>query len=150
MSWEKELEELRQREELAKKMGGEERVNRQHDQGRLTVSERIEILLDDASFHEVGALAGKATYDDAGEIFDFTPSNFVMGPVAGLGAVRVATSHFSVMIKRSSQLFIAGPPVVERGIGHRIEKEELGGSDIHTHTSGAVDNEVDSEAEALS
>ena len=37
-----------------------------------------------------------------------------MGSVAGLGAVRVTISHFSLMIKDNSQLFVAGPPVVER------------------------------------
>ncbi|MDX6644148.1 MAG: hypothetical protein QOD76_2110, partial [Solirubrobacteraceae bacterium] len=34
MSWEPELEELRRREELARRMGGEERVARQHATGR--------------------------------------------------------------------------------------------------------------------
>ena len=45
VSWEPELEELRRREELARRMGGEERVARQHASGRLTVRERIERLL---------------------------------------------------------------------------------------------------------
>ena len=72
-----------------------------------------------------------------------------MGPVAGLGAARVAASHFSVMVRGSSQLFVAGPPVVYRAFGREVEKEELGGSDIHAHGSGAVDNEVESEEEAF-
>ena len=59
MSWEKEIEELKHREALAKKMGGEERIQRQHDNGRLTVRERIDRLTDKGSFHEIGALAGK-------------------------------------------------------------------------------------------
>src|SRR5687767_6937272 len=56
MTWEPELEEIRRRTELAKQMGGTERVQRQHDQGRLTVRERLELLLDKDSFHEIGAL----------------------------------------------------------------------------------------------
>ncbi len=72
-----------------------------------------------------------------------------LGPVAGLGAARVAASHFSVMVKGSSQLFVAGPPVVARAFGHEVEKEELGGSHIHAHGSGAVDNEAESEEEAF-
>ena len=64
MSWETELEELRRREELAKRMGGHERVARQHASGRLTVRERIDRLLDAGSFHETGALAGSAEYRD--------------------------------------------------------------------------------------
>jgi acetyl-CoA carboxylase carboxyltransferase component len=72
-----------------------------------------------------------------------------LGPVAGLGAARVASSHFSVMVRGSSQLFVAGPPVVYRAFGQEVEKEDLGGSHIHAHGSGAVDNEVESEEEAF-
>ena len=79
MSWRNEIEEIRRREELAKKMGGEERIQRQHDNGRLTVRERIDALVDPGSFHEIGALAGRANYDDQNELEDFTPSNFVLG-----------------------------------------------------------------------
>src|SRR5882762_3718555 len=72
-----------------------------------------------------------------------------LGPVAGLGAVRVVTSHFSLMVRGSSQLFVAGPPVVERGVGEKVSKEQLGGYEIHARGSGAVDNEVDNEDEAF-
>jgi hypothetical protein len=72
-----------------------------------------------------------------------------LGPVAGLGAVRVVTSHFSLMVRGSSQLFVAGPPVVERGVGQKVSKEELGGYEIHARGSGAVDNEVATEEEAF-
>ena len=242
LSWQQEVDQIERRVELARAMGGEANIERQHKAGRLTVRERIERLLDAETFHEIGALAGKATYDEAGEIEEFVPSNFVLGtgkidgrrvvvggddftvrggaadarvgnkmgfgeklalgmrlpmvrlvdgtggggsvktlemtgfsyvpvlptweaavelmgvvpvvgaclgPVAGLGAVRVAASHFSLMVKGSSQLFVAGPPVVERGIGEDVDKEELGGSEIHAHGSGAVDVEVESEDEAL-
>src|SRR5215218_8372091 len=60
-------------------MGGEERVERQHASGRLTVRERIERLFDADTFHETGALAGRGTYDDAGELTDFLPANTVVG-----------------------------------------------------------------------
>ncbi|MEO1930791.1 MAG: carboxyl transferase domain-containing protein, partial [Pseudohongiella sp.] len=88
MSWQKEIDELKHRDELAKKMGGEERIQRQHDNGRFTVRERIELLVDHESFHEIGALAGKVVYDDDGELTDFTPSNFVLG-TADLNGRRV-------------------------------------------------------------
>ncbi len=79
MSWEPELEELRRREELARRLGGEERVARQHASGRLTVRERIERLFDAGSFHETGALAGRGSYDEHGELSDFVPANTVVG-----------------------------------------------------------------------
>ena len=223
-------------------MGGPANIERQHKAGRLTVRERIDRLLDPGSFHEIGALAGQAKYDDRGNLATFIPSNFVagagridgrpvvvggddftvrggaadaaignkmghaeklargmrmpmvrlvdgtggggsvktieqigrtyvpanpawdtitailgevpvigacLGPVAGLGAVRVVTSHFSLMVRDTSQLFVAGPPVVERGVGEKVSKEDLGGHEIHARGSGAVDNEVETEEEAF-
>ena len=242
MSWKPELDEIARREELARRMGGEERVARHRDAGRLPVRERVARLLDPGSFHEVGALAGRAEYGPDGELRAFTPSNFVcgrgaldgrpvvigcddftvrggaadgavgnkmgwaerhardlrlplvrlvdgtggggsvrtqgtmrrsyvpynpdfdvsvellstvpvvaaaLGPVAGLGAARVAASHFSVMVRGASQVFVAGPPVVRRALGREVTKEELGGHRIHARGSGAVDNEVASEDEAF-
>jgi len=227
---------------MAREMGGAQNIERQHAAGRLTVRERIDRLLDPGSFHEIGALTGRAVYDQGGSLTSFTPSNFVtgrgridgrpvvvggddftvrggaadaaignkmghgeklarglripivrlvdgtggggsvktieqigrtyvpanpawdtitamlgevpvvgacLGPVAGLGAVRVVTSHFSLMVRGSSQLFIAGPPVVERGVGEKVSKEELGGYEIHARGSGAVDNEVATEDEGF-
>jgi len=55
VTWEPELDELRRREELAKRMGGEERVARQHASGRLTVRERIARLYDAAGRTRPGA-----------------------------------------------------------------------------------------------
>ncbi|MGH8012471.1 MAG: acyl-CoA carboxylase subunit beta [Candidatus Binataceae bacterium] len=241
MSWQPELDEIRRRMELARQMGGPENIKRQHDGGKLTVRERVELLLDQHSFHEYGALAGSSKYEGT-ELVEFRPANFVlgigtingrrvvvggddftvrggaadaaihskqvwgellghelrmpivrlvdgsggggsvrslekvkatyipanpgwdvvvkvmsevpvvsgcMGSVAGLGAARVAASHFSVMVRGSSQLFVAGPPVVKFGVGEELDKEELGGSHIHAYLSGAVDNEAESEEEAF-
>ena len=78
-TWEPEVAELRHREGLARRMGGPEKVQRQHDGGKLTVRERIEKLLDPGSFHEIGAIAGRASYDDDGRLLDLSPTNFVMG-----------------------------------------------------------------------
>src|SRR6188474_3073022 len=67
-------------------MGGPANVERQHASGKLTVRERIDRLLDSGSFHEIGALAGQATYED-GQMRTFIPSNFVMGTGGG-GSVK--------------------------------------------------------------
>jgi acetyl-CoA carboxylase carboxyltransferase component len=209
MSWKPEIEELRAREALAETMGGAERVERQKAQGKLTSRERVTALLDTGSFHEIGKIAGVATYSADGVLETFQPSNMVtgrgridgrpvaiiaddftvrggaadaaiwqkmvqaekfagdyampmirlvdgtggggsakslekdprtyipetpgwevvvsnlanvpvvalaLGPCAGLGAGRVAASHYSVMVKGLSQVFVAGPPVA-RAIG---------------------------------
>lgn len=70
-----------------------------------------------------------------------------LGSVAGLGAARLAATHFSVMVKEQAAMFVAGPPVV-KGIGQDLTKQELGGWKIQL-TAGGVDNAVDSEAEAF-
>lgn len=244
MTWQPELDELRHREALARRMGGPDKVRRQHDGGRLTVRERIDQVLDPGSFHEVGALAGRAEYGADGALGGFTPANCIfgrglvdgrpvvvvgddftvrggsadatikekpmmaeqmaqelrlpiirviegsggggsvktiettgranlpgrvggsagyhlaalnmgtvpvvalgLGSVAGLGAARVAASHFSVMTKTTSAMFVAGPPVVAR-IGQTLDKQELGGWEIQTR-SGGVDHAVETEAEAF-
>ncbi len=70
-----------------------------------------------------------------------------LGSVAGLGAARLVSSHYSVMVQGISQMFIAGPPVVAR-TGVTMTKEELGGAEIHAR-AGAVDDVVASEDEAF-
>ena len=79
MNWKPELEELARRQAFAREMGGIDKVKRQHDGGRLTIRERIDGLLDPASFHEIGALSGSADYGPAGELRTFTPANCVFG-----------------------------------------------------------------------
>ncbi|NLH08353.1 MAG: acyl-CoA carboxylase subunit beta [Chloroflexi bacterium] len=45
--------ELRARKEAAKQGGGEERIRRQHERGKMTARERLDVLLDPGSFHEL-------------------------------------------------------------------------------------------------
>ena len=69
-----------------------------------------------------------------------------LGSVAGLGAARLAASHFSVM-SRNSAMFVAGPPLVAR-LGQDLSKQDLGGAHIQTK-SGAIDNMVETEEAAF-
>lgn len=48
------LEELSQKIEAAKLGGGEQKIKSQHDKGKLTARERIELLVDEGSFDEIG------------------------------------------------------------------------------------------------
>ena len=72
-----------------------------------------------------------------------------MGAAAGLGAVRVVCSHFSVMVAGSSYVFAGGPAVVKPGVGQDVDKEELGGASVHARGSGVVDNEASDEDDAF-
>src|SRR5258708_33957535 len=79
MNWKPELDDLARREAFAREMGGVDKVKRQRDQGRLTVRERIDKLVDQKSFHEIGAISGTAEYDEQGELTNLTPANCVFG-----------------------------------------------------------------------
>jgi acetyl-CoA carboxylase carboxyltransferase component len=96
MSWQDEVDEIRARRAAARAMGGPERVARQHGRGRLTIRERIDGLVDEGSFTEIGQVAGTSTYDQ-GSLASFVPDPYV----AGLGKVNgrdvvVAGEDFTV------------------------------------------------------
>lgn len=52
MSFENKIKELLEKRELAKLGGGQKRIDAQHQKGKLTARERIEMLLDEGSFEE--------------------------------------------------------------------------------------------------
>ena len=70
-----------------------------------------------------------------------------LGSVAGLGAARLAASHYSIMVKDQSAVFVAGPPVVDR-LGEKRTKTELGGHEVQIR-AGTIDDAVDTEEEAF-
>jgi len=78
MTWKDEVDELDKRKKLSYRMGGEQNVKRQHDQGKMTARERIEAFLDSGSFLERGVLAGEAIYEK-NEIVGFTPCPILIG-----------------------------------------------------------------------
>jgi acetyl-CoA carboxylase carboxyltransferase component len=69
-----------------------------------------------------------------------------VGSVAGLPAARLVASHFSLMTRRTAQVLIGGPALVERGLGEKVSKEELGGAEVHLR-SGVVDAVAEDEDE---
>src|SRR3954464_7536361 len=71
-----------------------------------------------------------------------------LGPVAGLGAGRLVSSHVAIGVRGIAQVFVAGPAVVEAGMGESVDKESLGGIDVVAR-AGTVDLVVDTEDEAF-
>jgi len=67
-----------------------------------------------------------------------------VGPCAGFPAGRLVASHFSVMTRGTAQVLTGGPALVERAFGEKLDKETLGGADVHLR-SGVVDNGADDE-----
>lgn len=233
------IAQLRERERFAMELGGVDKVKRQHERGRNTARERINLLVDEGSWREIGMMTGAAEYDADGYLIRVTSSNVItgtakvdgrsivivaedftvrggsseatspekwqyaerlaleyrlplirlvetaggsvnllkqmsstkipgyrdwpfveqmgvipvvgvaLGAAAGLGAMRVCASHLSIMTKDNSYVFAGGPAVVKAAIGEDLTPHELGGSHVHAHGSGVVDNEVDDEAAAL-
>ncbi len=71
-----------------------------------------------------------------------------LGSVAGIGAARVVSSHYSMIVRETAQMMIAGPALVEQAGQPEVTKEELGHARVHT-SNGAIDDAVDSEEEAF-
>jgi acetyl-CoA carboxylase carboxyltransferase component len=71
-----------------------------------------------------------------------------LGSVAGMGAARVATSHYSVIVEGTAQMMIAGPALVDQASLGDVSKEELGHARIHT-SNGAIDDVAKTEEEAF-
>lgn len=63
MSDDSRLEELREMRQQAELGGGEERIAAQHERGRLTARERLDLLLDKGSFRETDMFATHRTTD---------------------------------------------------------------------------------------
>ena len=72
-----------------------------------------------------------------------------LGPCAGLGALKAACAHFSIMVKGISQVFAGGPPVVQRGMGSTSTRRSSVAPSMHTAQCGVIDNEAESEEEGL-
>ena len=79
MTWEKEAKEINEKRNFADQMGGKEAVELQYKKGRLPIRERINRILDNKSFNEIGKSAGFSEYDDNGSLKKFTPGNFILG-----------------------------------------------------------------------
>jgi acetyl-CoA carboxylase carboxyltransferase component len=71
-----------------------------------------------------------------------------LGACVGQGAIKVLSSHFSVLVRDQAQVMAAGPHVVRQAYGVEIDKNELGGYAAHRR-SALVHNEAVDEADAL-
>lgn len=74
------LHELARRANAARVMGGTDKIARQHAKGRLTARERIESLVDGASFDEVGLL----NHSDRPAVQSVTPAD---GKIVGFATI---------------------------------------------------------------
>ena len=89
---------------------------------------------DEASGH-MGLPSGDLWWQMVEMLQKVPVASAVLGAVAGWPAALAIMSHFTVMVKGQSQIFPSGPPVVRRAIGETLDKEALGGSQMHVHES---------------
>lgn len=241
-AWQDTDSEIDERREKAKLQGGAAAVDKQHRRHRLTIRERIELIVDEKTFREVGPIAGAGERNDDG-ILNFSSANFVLGvgkisgrfcvvggedftmgagspnaaglrksiytedlalkyrvplvrfhegsgasitgsggkktktlpgpvyernrfesiarclgtvpvvsaavgAVAGFPAGRLVASHYTVMTRTTAQILTGGPALVERALGIKVTKEELGGAQVH-EKSGLIGDVVEDEPAAV-
>jgi propionyl-CoA carboxylase beta chain len=219
-------DEVRRRHAAAEAGGGEERMKRQHAEGKLSARERIELLLDEGSFQEIdklvrhncrefgmetqmvdgdgfvtgyGLIHGRPAYvfaqdftvfggslseanakkickimdlamktgapviglNDSGgariqegvmslagyaEIFlrntlasGVIPQiSAILGPCAGGAVYSPAITDFTLMVDRTSYMFVTGPDVIKTVTHEDVSKERLGGALTHNSISGVA------------
>ncbi|AHY51258.1 propionyl-CoA carboxylase beta chain [Bradyrhizobium japonicum SEMIA 5079] len=127
-------------------MGGVDKVRRQHDQGRLTVRERIDRLIDSGSFHEIGAVSGIGEYDSSGELQKLTPANCVFGRARVEGRTVVVVGDDFTVRGGSADASISAKPLMAEEMAHdfrlpivRIIEGSGGGGSVKTiETKGAA------------
>ncbi len=138
------LEELKRRDALAELGGGTERINKQHESGKLTARERVELFLDPGSFSELDKFVTHKS-----ENFGLKDKKFLGdGVITGSGSVNgrlvfifaqdftvfggsLAAYHAKKIVKVMDLAASTGAPVVglnDSG-GARIQEgvESLGG-----------------------
>ncbi len=95
------------------------------------------------------AESGKMFYDQV-KMSGYVPQiAAMMGPCAAGTAYIPALVDFVPMVKGTSSMALAGPPLVKAAIGEDVTVEELGGSKIHCEISGVGDLEVADDKECL-
>jgi propionyl-CoA carboxylase beta chain len=228
------LADLDRRAELG---GGEERLRRQRESGKLTARERIDLLFDPGSFEEIdkyithrcldfgmadqvvpgdgvvaghGRINGRLAYAFAQDFTVFGGSlsetnaakivkimdlamkmgapviglndsggariqegvaslagyadiflrntlasgvvpqiSAIMGPCAGGAVYSPAITDFTIMVKKTSYMFVTGPDVIRTVTHEQVTKEELGGATAHNELSGVAHFAVDNDQECI-
>jgi acetyl-CoA carboxylase carboxyltransferase component len=95
------VEQLREKRSSFREMGGPERVARQHEAGKLSVRERLELLFDEATFAELGLLAHHQSSSPAMQ-GKRTPADGVVTGVGHIDGRRVAVIAYDFTVLAGS------------------------------------------------
>jgi propionyl-CoA carboxylase beta chain len=75
--------------------------------------------------------------------------SLIMGPAAGGAVYSPAVTDFTIMVDRTSHMFITGPDVIKTVTGEDVTFEELGGARTHATKSGVAHYQAASEQDAI-
>ena len=73
----------------------------------------------------------------------------IMGPCAGGAVYSPAMTDFTIMVEKTSYMFVTGPNVVKAVTHEEVDSEALGGAQVHTTKSGVAHLAAHDESEAL-
>lgn len=73
----------------------------------------------------------------------------IMGPCAGGAVYSPAITDFTIMVDKTSYMFVTGPDVIKTVTHEEVTKEELGGACTHNATSGVAHLMAHDDAECL-
>ncbi|MFO7985700.1 MAG: acyl-CoA carboxylase subunit beta [Desulfatiglandaceae bacterium] len=73
----------------------------------------------------------------------------IMGPCAGGAVYSPALTDFTIMVKKTSNMFITGPQVIKAVTSEEVTSEDLGGAMAHNTKSGVAHFAEDSDQAAL-
>ena len=73
----------------------------------------------------------------------------IMGPCAGGAVYSPAITDFTIMVKKTSNMFITGPQVIKAVTSEEVSAEELGGALTHNTKSGVAHFAEETDQDAL-
>ena len=75
--------------------------------------------------------------------------SLIMGPCAGGAVYSPAITDFTLMVDKTSYMFITGPDVIKTVTGEEVSQEELGGAHAHNVKSGVAHYQATDEQDCL-
>jgi propionyl-CoA carboxylase beta chain len=75
--------------------------------------------------------------------------SLIMGPCAGGAVYSPAVTDFTIMVDKTSHMFITGPDVIKTVTGEDVTMEELGGAHTHNSRSGGAHYLASDEDDAI-
>jgi propionyl-CoA carboxylase beta chain len=75
--------------------------------------------------------------------------SLIMGPCAGGAVYSPAITDFTLMVDKTSYMFITGPDVIKTVTGEEVSQEELGGAHAHNVKSGVAHYQASDEQDCL-